>query len=122
MSYAIFSQDGNLLDSFADEFDAQVALQRMVAEEPEAESEVAIVAMDDSGMPTGDAIYPLSLDTTPVRTEPLGGTVSGSAAAATRSTAVIAIVDVDVVDCALVLGAHSYKWDSANANPQVTPC
>ena len=66
MEYAIFSQDGNLLDCFADEAAAKAALQAIVFDEPEAETEMAIVVLDGAGMPTGEAIVPLPVDVAPM--------------------------------------------------------
>ncbi len=49
MDYSLFSKAGNLIDSFTDEADARAALQRLVANEPEAADDVALFISDDEG-------------------------------------------------------------------------
>jgi hypothetical protein len=47
MNYSLFASTGNMIDSFDDEAEARVALQRIV--EPESADEVALFISDDAG-------------------------------------------------------------------------
>jgi hypothetical protein len=47
MNYSLFASTGNMIDSFDDEAEARVALQRIV--EPESADEIALFISDDAG-------------------------------------------------------------------------
>lgn len=49
MDYSLFSSTGNLISAFDDEHEARAALQRIVAAEPEAATDVALFISDDDG-------------------------------------------------------------------------
>lgn len=55
MYYAISDSEGNTLDSFRDERIAEQSLLVMVAERPEDEDELLLLAYDDAGNPVGAA-------------------------------------------------------------------
>jgi hypothetical protein len=85
MNYAIFSSDGNLLESFDERGAARAALQHMVTSEPEAMDEIAIVVLGDDGAPTGEAMLPVDPDRAPsVVDDPRGTNVQDSQASAAR--------------------------------------
>lgn len=69
MKYVLMDSTGNLIESYDSEDDARAALEQIVAREPEAADDVALIVYDDSGMPTGPAI---TLDASSVPTV-LGG-------------------------------------------------
>jgi hypothetical protein len=49
MNYSLFASTGNMIDSFDDEAEARVALQRIVELEPESADEIALFISDDDG-------------------------------------------------------------------------
>ena len=56
MYYAIFTSDGNLVESFDEESEARVALEAIANEDPDTADEYALLAYGDDGMPEGDAL------------------------------------------------------------------
>ena len=54
MDYVLLSSTGNLIDSFKDEAAARAALQQIVATEPEAAEDVALLTYDEGGRPVGE--------------------------------------------------------------------
>jgi hypothetical protein len=55
MHYVISDSEGNTLDTFRDERAAERVLLVMVAERPEDENELLLLAYDDEGEPAGPA-------------------------------------------------------------------
>jgi hypothetical protein len=54
--YAIFDCDANLVDSFDEPQEARDALARIVAAEPDAADDYALIEYDDGGHPVGEAL------------------------------------------------------------------
>jgi hypothetical protein len=57
MNYVLLSSTGNLIESYDEESEARAALQRIVASEPEAADDIALMTYGDDGMPVGDPIF-----------------------------------------------------------------
>jgi hypothetical protein len=57
MHYVVMSSTGNLIDSYAAEAEARAALQRIVAAEPEASDDVAMIIYGDDGLPVGVPVF-----------------------------------------------------------------
>lgn len=57
MHYVLLSSTGNLIESYDEESEARAALQRIVASEPEAVDDVALMTYGDDGMPVGDPVF-----------------------------------------------------------------
>jgi hypothetical protein len=57
MHYVLLSSTGNLIDSYEEEAEARVALQRIVDAEPNAAEDVALMTYGDDGMPVGDPVF-----------------------------------------------------------------
>src|SRR5262249_7545020 len=58
MNFVMYSSSGNMLEAYDTADEARAALNALVHDEPEAFGEVAVVAYDDEGEPTGEAILP----------------------------------------------------------------
>jgi hypothetical protein len=57
MHYVLLSSTGNLIDSYEEEAEARVALQRIIDAEPNAAEDVALMTYGDDGMPVGDPVF-----------------------------------------------------------------
>lgn len=57
MHYVLLSSTGNMIESYDEESEARIALQRIVASEPEAADDVALVTYGDDGMPVGNPAF-----------------------------------------------------------------
>ncbi len=57
MHYVLLSSTGNLIDSYEDESQALMALQRIVDAEPDAAEDVALMTYGDDGMPIGGPAF-----------------------------------------------------------------
>jgi hypothetical protein len=57
MHYVLLSSTGNLINSYENETQARMALQRIVDAEPNAAEDVALMTYGDDGMPVGDPVF-----------------------------------------------------------------
>jgi hypothetical protein len=57
MHYVLLSSTGNLVDSYEDETQARMALQRIVDADPDTAEDVALMTYGDDGMPVGDPVF-----------------------------------------------------------------
>jgi hypothetical protein len=61
--FVIIDSTANLVESFDNEADARDALKVIVRSDPESAYEYAMLKIDDSGMPFGDALMGSELNT-----------------------------------------------------------
>jgi hypothetical protein len=54
--YVILDSTANLVDSFDEESEAQLALAAIVREDPKSAADYALLTYDDKGHPIGDAL------------------------------------------------------------------
>lgn len=57
MHYVLYSSTGNMVGSYEEHAEANAALERIVAAEPEAADEVALFSFGDDGMPVDGPIF-----------------------------------------------------------------
>lgn len=74
MHYVLYSDSGNMLDSFESLSDAQRALNDLVRHEPESRDKIAVVVYDLEGEPTGEAVLPDDPTLPHATIRPLAGT------------------------------------------------
>jgi hypothetical protein len=61
MTYSIFDSSGNMLDAFTDRAAALDCLAGIAQAEPEAATEVFLIAQDDDGNPVGETLLAASV-------------------------------------------------------------
>ncbi len=57
MEFALFDSSGNLISSYSDESEAKSALEEIIAAEPEAAFDIALMTFDDDGAITNDPVF-----------------------------------------------------------------
>jgi hypothetical protein len=61
MQFTILDSAGNALASFEDDLTARAVMHAIVAVEPEASEQIAMLRFGDDGMPIGDAVMPIDV-------------------------------------------------------------